>query len=155
MDLVQQRFLEPCGLSYTKVQWDQESAEYGACKLLVGSKRIMFRVSKITPTKIGQFVTFWKRLGRGPIMPYDMQDDFDFLMIYSATDVQSGLFIFSKELLGKQGVVSKNGIGGKRAIRVYPSWDIVDNAQATKSQKWQTVHFFDKHNCDRITRLFA
>jgi hypothetical protein len=24
------------------------------------------------PTKVGQFVTLWKRLGRGPIQPFDL-----------------------------------------------------------------------------------
>ena len=35
-----------------------------------------FVVAKITPTKIGQFVTLWKRSGKLPIQPFDLSIDF-------------------------------------------------------------------------------
>lgn len=37
--------------------------------------------------------------------------------------------------------MSKNGEGGKRAIRVYPPWDKTINQQAQKTQKWQLEYF--------------
>ncbi len=48
---------------------DNESQEYGASTFEMNNKIIKFRVAKITPTKVGQFVTFWKRIADGPITP--------------------------------------------------------------------------------------
>jgi len=39
------------------------------------------------------------------------------------------------------GIISKAGIGGKRAIRVYPGWDKPDSNQAKKTQAWQQYYF--------------
>jgi hypothetical protein len=38
--------------------------------------------------------------------------------------------------------VSKDGKGGKRAMRIYPPWDITDNRQAKKTQAWAVDVFF-------------
>ncbi len=38
-----------------------EGAEYGACSFELNGLKIEHRVAKITPTKVGQFVTIWKR----------------------------------------------------------------------------------------------
>jgi MepB protein len=46
----------------------------GLCALLLNGLRVQYRVAKITPTKVGQFVTLWKRVGRGPIQPFDLSD---------------------------------------------------------------------------------
>ncbi|WP_081584805.1 MepB family protein [Bacillus bingmayongensis] len=35
---------------------------------------IRFGVSKITPTKVGRFVTLWERSEYGSIQPYDISD---------------------------------------------------------------------------------
>ena len=58
---------EPSGFSCKNLVLEAESQEYGACEFEMNNKQIKFRVAKITPTKIGQFVTFWKRIGSGPI----------------------------------------------------------------------------------------
>src|SRR5258708_5952015 len=84
---------------------------------------IRFRVAKITPTKIGQFVTLWKRIGNGPTQPYDTSDTVDFFIISTRKDDHFGQFVFPKSVLSEQGILSINGKGGKRGIRVYPPWD--------------------------------
>ena len=38
-----------------------ESTEYNACSYTVNGQKIIERTAKITPKKIGQFVTCWKR----------------------------------------------------------------------------------------------
>src|SRR5471032_742405 len=98
---------------------EKESQEYGACSFTLNTHRIQFRVSKITPTKTGQFVTLWKRNGTGPILPYDMADPVDFFIVSVRNGQRLGQFIFPKEILRQKGYVSQNGIGGKRAMRVY------------------------------------
>jgi len=122
---------------------ESESEEYGAAIFEINNKRVKFRKAKITPTKIGQFVTFWKRIGKGPIMPHDVTDPFDLFVVSVRTPDQFGQFVFPKAVLYEKGIVSKDGEGGKRAMRVYPPWDITDSRQAMQSQAWQLEYFFE------------
>ena len=133
---------EPSGLSYKNLVQEAESQEYGACEFTINDKQIKFRVAKITPTKMGQFVTFWKRIGSGPIMPYDLSDQFDLLVVSVRTAHHFGQFVFPKSVLWQKGFVSKDAKGGKRAMRVYPPWDAPDSPQAQKTQAWQQHYFF-------------
>ncbi|NNM43264.1 MAG: MepB family protein [Chlamydiae bacterium] len=142
--LAAQKFAyEPNGLSIDKLKREAESQEYGAFEFEMNNLRIKFRVAKITPTKIGQFVTLWKRIGTGPIQPYDRADPVDLFVISVRRGERFGQFVFPKEVLCEKDIVSKEGNGGKRAMRVYPPWDIPDNRQAEKTQKWQLLYFFE------------
>ncbi len=105
--------------------------------------RVIFRSAKITPTKNGQFVTFWKRSAEGPIAPYDVRDQFDLLVVNVNHALQAGQFVFPKQVLLDQGVLSSSTQAGKRALRVYPPWDIPESKQAEKTQKWQLIYFFE------------
>lgn len=60
---------------------ESESIAYGAYMFKLNSMNVRFRVAKITPTKIGQFVTLWKRIGNGSIQPYDIVDSIDFFIV--------------------------------------------------------------------------
>ncbi len=123
---VQKMVYEPSGLIVENLVIEEENQDYGACSFEMNKRRILFRVGKITPTKHGLFVTLWKRIGKGPIMPYDVVDSIDFFVVSVRNDACFGQFIFPKAVLAVKDIVSKNGIGGKRAIRVYPPWSIVD-----------------------------
>jgi len=116
----QEQAYAPNNLILTNITQEEESQEYAACSFNLNQHRIKFRTAKITPTKIGQFVTFWKRLGSGPILPYDISDEFDFLIVSVRHKDQLGQFVFPKYVLYSRGVISKDGKDGKRAIRVYP-----------------------------------
>jgi len=131
------------GLDITNFQQNIESQEYTACSCTIDDKVIEFRTAKITPTKIGQFVTFWKRSSSGAIAPFDITDQIDFFMIDVTCKDRRGLFIFPKSILVEKGVMSVQGVGGKRAIRVYPSWDRPDSKQAMTTQAWQLRYFFE------------
>jgi len=131
------------GLTYSNLVQEIESQDYAACSFDLGQKHIKFRVAKITPTKVGQFVTFWKRIANSPIMPYDVSDHFDFLVVSVRSGDSFGQFIFPKGILLQKGVLSKDGRGGKRAMRVYPVWDMTDNPQAKKTQAWQLLYFVE------------
>lgn len=150
---------EPNGLTMDHFAIEMESEEYAASEFKMNDLNIKFRVANITPTKIGQFVTIWKRIGSGPIQPFDMTDPFDLVVISVRTSEHFGQFVFPKLVLYEKGIVSKDGKGGKRAIRVYPPWDMTDNKQAIKTQKWQVPYFFEiapngKADVSRVRKLF-
>lgn len=139
---------------------EAESAEYGAYTFELNGSSILFRVAKITPTKIGQFVTLWKRIGNGPIQPYDASDEIDFFVVSTRKNDQFGQFIFPKSVLCHHDVLSIKGKGGKRAIRIYPPWDKTINRQAQKTQIWQMDYFLEipknsEINCGRAQMLYS
>lgn len=128
-------------MTFTEFRPHPESQEYEACSFKLNGKKVEFRSSKITPTKTGQFVTIWKRNKEGITEPFDISDDFDFMIICSKTEEKIGQFIFPKSVLREKGVISQNSKGGKRGIRVYPPWDEAENKQAEKTQSWQLRYF--------------
>jgi hypothetical protein len=119
-----------------------ESSEYGACTFILNNLNIRYRTAKITPTKTGQFVTLWKRINQGPIQPFDSNDLIDLFIISTRKDDHFGLFIFPKSVLIAKEIVSDKK-EGKRAIRVYPPWDVTTSKQAQKTQKWQLDYFLE------------
>jgi len=132
---------KPSGLVFENLKIEDESEDYGAAEFTINHHSIKFRVGKITPTKVGQFVTFWKRKGKGPILPYELTDSFDFLVVGVRAENHFGQFVFPKAVLCEKGIVSCNGNEGKRAMRIYPPWDKADNSQAKKTQAWQLQYF--------------
>jgi len=48
----------------------------------------------------------------------------------------------------RHGVISQDGMGGKRAMRIYPAWDVVNSKQAKKTQEWQLKYFVELCNND-------
>jgi hypothetical protein len=140
---IQKLAYTPSGLTSHSFLKERESGEYGACDFEMNGHHIKFRVAKITPTKVGQFVTLWKRIGKGPILPFDMADPVDLFVISVRKPGHLGQFVFPKSVLYEKGIVSKDGQGGKRAMRVYPSWDVAENSQAKKTQAWQLLYFFE------------
>jgi hypothetical protein len=133
----------PCGFGIGAVQLDAESADYGACTLVLNGLRVCFRVAKTTPTKTGQFVTLWKRAHQGPIQPFDRSDPVDAFVVSTRSDSQFGQFVFPRAVLAAKGVLATHGHGGKRAIRVYPPWAAAASRQAQATQIWQAAWFVD------------
>ncbi|MBI2774443.1 MepB family protein [Candidatus Dependentiae bacterium] len=148
----------PCGLFLKNFEREQESQEYDASRFKINDKIIQFRSAKITPTKIGQFVTFWKRIGNGPIIPFDLADPVDIFVVSVRFGELLGQFAFPKTVLHQKGFIAKKGIGGKRAMRVYPPWDHVESKQAKATQSWQLQFFFEVRpnpNTIKIRELFC
>lgn len=137
----------PNGLSCSNEQAEPESSEYAAATFLLRGKKIIFRAAKITPTKIGQFVTIWKRNQAGITSPFESIDTFDFIIIVTRKENQVGQFIFPKSILLDKGIVSGNDRDGKRGIRIYPPWDKTESKQALKTQQWQ-LDFFINYSID-------
>lgn len=146
------------GFIFEKLKIEDESSDYGAADFSINNRSIKFRVGKITPTKVGQFVTFWKRIDKGPIIPYDVSDSFDFLIVSTRFQNHLGQFVFPKALLCQKGIISLSQNKGKRAMRIYPPWSKADNSQAKKTQTWQLNYFVkisnEESDFDLIRFLF-
>lgn len=141
--LAKEHLYDSCNFEWTNLQKDKESAEYEAHSFQVNNQSVLFRSAKITPTKIGQFVTLWKRIDNGPIQPFDVSDNINLFIISTRKDNRFGQFIFPKSVFCEKGIISTNNRGGKRAIRVYPPWDETLNKQAQKTQQWQLDYFLE------------
>jgi len=144
---------DSCGLEISDFQWEAESKEYHACRFDLNGRKIICRSAKITPKKVGQFVTFWKRNGNGPIEPFNDSDLLDFYVVNLRAENQSGQFVFPKSILIKKGIISTEKKEGKRAFRVYPKWDLPKSKQAERSQKWQLDYFYEMNDSLDINRV--
>jgi hypothetical protein len=125
---------------------EKESQEYCAAQFELNNSKIIFRKAKVTPTKIGQFVTLWKRIDEKPIQPYSSTDDFDFVIINCETPIHFGQFVFPKTILEEKGYLQSQSKKGKLGFRVYPSWDKTENKQAQQTQNWQLNYFIETPN---------
>jgi hypothetical protein len=153
---------KPAGMTLThEARREEESAEYGACRFGLDGQTIVFRLAKTTPTKIGQFVTLWKRPTPAcEIAPLDTGDGVAFVVVSVADATHRGQFVFDREILAAKGVMSIDGVGGKRAIRVYPPWVTPVAKQAIRTQQWQLKYFLaldQSGNADavEVRRLFG
>lgn len=146
---------DKCDFEFNTLKIEDESQEYGACSFKLNDFKIKFRISKITPTKAGQFVTIWKRNSKGKTEPFNLTDEFDFVIISSQKGDDFGQFIFPKSVLLDKGIITGYNKKGKCGIRVYPPWDIVTNKQAEKTQLWQSKYFLAINKSDKTNLKLA
>ena len=134
---------KPLKLNITEIIPDLECEDYFGFNFKINEIHIKFRKSKLTPKKIGQFVTFWKRDSEGKTVPFDINDDFDFYIISIEENENSGFFIFPKLVLEKKNLISSELKTGKRGFRIYADWHFPNSKQAEKTKLWQTQFFID------------
>lgn len=132
----------PNGLVPVDIQLNAESQVYGALVFTLLGKQFQYRVAKITPTKPGHFVAIWKR-AKGQTTPYHVDDPIDFLVISVRDDMGFGQFVFPKSVLKAKGIITTHDKLGKRGMRVYAPWVVLDNQQALRTQTWQKQYFCD------------
>lgn len=130
-------------LKLSGIEADPECEAYSGLNFQLDDRKITFRKAKITPKKIGQFVTLWKRNSSGQTEPFSIAEPVDFYIIAAEKDQNQGFFLFPKAVLGEKGILTQNGKEGKRGFRVYPAWDIPENKQAEKTKNWQNSFFID------------
>lgn len=145
LNFVEDKVYRPNNMQIHDFRIEVEGKAYGACNFRLNLKNVCFRVGKITPRKEGYFVTFWKRSEAGPIRPYDLNDVIDLFVVNVEKDGMFGQFVFPKAELFKRGVLAKEGVGGRLAIRVYSPWDTAKNKQAKVTQAWQVLYFYQIH----------
>lgn len=142
---------EPNQLILGSIYEEKQNAKYGAGIFKLNDKTVRFRVANITPTKIGQFVAFWQKDDNNKNQPFSYDDAPDLLVINTAmNDKWFGQFVFSKAVLMEQNILSSASTKGKMGIRVYPSWNSLDNSTALNTQKWQLAYFIDLSNPDKL-----
>lgn len=147
---------QAAALECAQIQPEPESTDYAAHTLLLGGRSAVFRQAKTTPTKVGQFVTLWQRSVEGPIRPFDTYDGVELFVIHAGLGAGLGQFVFPLAVLAHHGVVSIDGKGGKRAMRVYTPEVVAASAQARRTQKWQ-CEYFVAHDAPtgRVRALFS
>ncbi|GGG49203.1 MepB family protein [Epilithonimonas arachidiradicis] len=143
-DLISKRL----SLQLSEITQDLECEDYFGFNFKINQSQFKFRKSKLTPKKIGQFVTFWKRDLDGKTIPFDINDDFDFYIISIEENKNSGFFIFTKAVLEKENLISTEQKEGKRGFRVYADWHFPNNKQAEKTKDWQTKYFINFSDSD-------
>ncbi|CAD7813031.1 hypothetical protein CHRY9390_02598 [Chryseobacterium aquaeductus] len=141
-------------LIISHLQPDSECDEYFGHQFQLNHFNIKFRKAKITPKKIGQFLTLWKRNPKSKqTEPFTSEDPFDFYMIFCKCNEKSGFFFFPKNILSQKQILTTSSKEGKRGFRVYPNWDSPENKQASKTQNWQKDFFIDFSDEDFLDKL--
>lgn len=127
---------------------EKEGKAYAACRFKLADKVMICRQAKITPKKVGCFVTFWKRDTNGNTSPICKDDIFDFYVVNVQEGKRVGQFVFPKAVLLKMGYIKSLTSTGKRGFRVYAPWldEVKLNAQARKTRKWQMDYFYELTN---------
>ena len=138
--------LKPLQLSISNLEKDLECDEYFGYNFESNQLLFKFRKAKITPKKVGQFVTLWKRNTDKQTEPFDENDLFDYYIIATEDDSKLGFYIFSKSVLIEKNILSTQNKEGKRGFRVYPDWVKPENKQAEKTQNWQQNYFIEIRN---------
>ena len=154
---IKEEVYDKLALEMSNFRLELESKEYDACQFQLNSRNVVCRNAKVTPKKSGQFVTFWKRYKDSPIEPFSEKDAIDFFVVHVRTANNFGQFVFPKEVLIKKGILSTDKQEGKKAFRVYPSWDTPQSKQATQTQKWQLHYFYtleDKVDVKKVMDLY-
>ncbi|WFR83718.1 MepB family protein [Arthrobacter sp. Y-9] len=127
------------GESFTVTPEAQNSDyESGVAQLRGASWHV--RTARITPTKPGAFLAFWRRDDDGATAPFGRQDVGAGLLVFVEEEGRRGVFRFTDAHLEDLGITA-GARPGKRGFRVYPSWCEGLNPQAAKSQRAQAPAF--------------
>ncbi len=142
---------KPNNLMITNLKEEKQNSEYAGALFHLNNKTIRFRVSKITPNKIGQFVSFWEKNENMQNQAFSYDSVPDLLVITCIDDNKLGQFIFPKDILLKEKILKTQSQKGKMAMRIYPIWDIPVSNQAKKSQMWQLQYFVDLSDTNNLS----
>ncbi|MEB7792166.1 MepB family protein [Enterococcus faecalis] len=138
-----QELLATISVKMTDLQLETQNSEYEGFTFIANNHTYRSRLAKITPKKVGYFVTFWEKDVSNKNQAYSYQESPDSVIITIIDGEKVGQFLFPKEILLQKSVLRYNDCPGKMAIRVYPTWVTGLNATARKTQKWQSQYFID------------
>ncbi|QGG52086.1 MepB family protein [Lysinibacillus pakistanensis] len=152
LTFVNELLYEPNHLTIKNIREESQNSDYGAGVFQLNSKSVRFRVAKITPNKVGQFVSFWEKDEANKNQAFSYDNATDLLVINTFNNTGDfGQFVFPKEVLLKQNILKTANTKGKMAIRVYPSWDTPSSKQAIATKKWQSPYFVKMEATTRLS----
>ena len=150
---INEQLYMPCQLTPHAIYEEVQNATYGAGRFCFGETSIRFRVAKVTPTKLGQFVVIWEKDSLNKNQPFSEETAMDLLVVNTFTDSNRfGQFVFPKEVLKEHKILKTGTTKGKMAIRVYPSWDQPTSKQAIATQKWQLDYFIEYEGPNSLSK---
>ncbi len=141
----------------TALSEENHNYEYEGISFSIADNTYRSRLAKLTPSKKGYFVVFWKKNDTNKNQAYSYDESPEKIIISVIDNELQGQFIFPKSILLKQEVLRTGNSKGKMAIRVYPSWVNELNQSAIKTQEWQREYFIDLSNevdNNRLTKLY-
>lgn len=116
---VNELLYEPNHLTIKNIREETQNSDYRAGVFQLNSKSVRFRVAKITPNKVGQFVSFWEKNEANKNQAFSYDNATDLLVINTFNNTGDfGQFVFPKEVLLKQNILKTANTKGKMAIRV-------------------------------------
>lgn len=122
---------------------EEQQSDYEAGNTIINGELWQLRTARITATKPGAFVAFWRRNLAGETRPLDAQEVRSGLLVFVQDSERFGVFRFTAEHLESLGITRSSKSPGKRGFRVYPSWCGELNATATRTQSSQSAAFID------------
>lgn len=88
----------------TNLKEEKQNAEYAGCLFHLNNKTIRFRKSKVTPNKIGQFVSFWEKDENMRNRAFSYEAAPDLLVITCIADNKLGNLFFLKRFFLKKNI---------------------------------------------------
>lgn len=137
------KYFNPTTLVIDNIELENHNIDYYGASFTINNHTVRFRKAKVTPNKIGQFVVAWEKDDKKQNKAYNYQFSPDFLFIYTEMGNNKGAFVFPKDVLLENKILSSASQKGKMGFRVYPQWDKVDSPQAMKTKEWQSSYFID------------
>ncbi len=119
---------------------ETQNSDYESGIVQIGEEAWRIRTARNTPTKPGAFLAFWRRDAEGNTTPFSDDDPAAGLIVFVEQDDRRGVFRFTAAHLAELGITSGRR-PGKRGFRVYPSWCVGLNVQATTTQRAQAPAF--------------
>lgn len=136
-----QKYWLKSGVHMTQLKEETQNEEYEGLTFTVDGETFRSRLAKKTPKKKGYFVVFWEKDTQNKNQPYDYEEAPEQLLVTVIDQEKQGVFIFPKDVLLQQGILSGAKSKGKMGIRVYPTWETELNSRAQRTQKWQAIYF--------------
>lgn len=121
---------------------ENNNQEYEGFVFTSKGKKYRSRLARKTSKKNGYFAAYWTK-NHNKNIPFDAQDNIDYLVITVIDGNNKGLFTIPKEVLIVKKVLTTETNIGKMANRFYPSWCSNLNKTALKTQEWQIKYFTD------------
>ncbi len=135
-----ENYVAATGPNAAEVAPEDQNSDYESGIVRIGGDDWHIRTARITPTKPGAFVAFWRRDTDGATRPFGADEVDAGLLVFVADGEHRGVFRFTAAHLA-QLQVTRGRRAGKRGFRVYPTWCTELNAQATRTQRAQASAF--------------